>query len=542
MDQPSKTLLSFAAGVLGTTAVGYIVYKQLQLQTPTSFAAATAPPPPPPQTDVTGCIGNTPIVALDPTKLNVAGCVAHIYAKLEFQNPGGSVKDRVALAMIEDAERKGLITPGVTTLVEATSGNTGIALAMCGASKGYKVVVAMPRLQSMLERYILVRSFGGQVLLSEPELKSQGFLDLAATYAKEHDHCYLTQQFTNPANPRSHYLTTGPEVWAQMNGAVDAVVMGAGTGGTAVGIGQYLKEHNPNCKICVVEPAESRVMQGAVHRIHSIVGIGTGLHVPMLAGLDPGAPYVSGQGRGLVDEFLASDSPDALDCALLLARSHGLLVGPSTGAAVVAALALGQREEMRGKRILVIAPSSGVRYLQHPMFKLLRNEAFEALSEVGGASGAGDARDARDARGASGASGGLGPGEGDVSIADAAATVAATAAAAAKRDLVQRVETCILMLARQLLETSSLSVHDNLIDHGATSLTAMLLLGKLRTSLTGVLEGSEIHGLKLAIIKERLWGSTRDLALGVVGVDINGVDLPCSPFLTANVTIEYCGG
>jgi hypothetical protein len=154
MDQPSKTLLSFAAGVLGTTAVGYIVYKQLQLQTPTSFAAAaTAPPPPPPQTDVTGCIGNTPIVALDPTKLNVAGCGADIYAKLEFQNPGGSVKDRVALAMIEDAERKGLITPGVTTLVEATSGNTGIALAMCGASKGYKVVVAMPRLQSMLERY-----------------------------------------------------------------------------------------------------------------------------------------------------------------------------------------------------------------------------------------------------------------------------------------------------------------------------------------------------------------------------------------------------
>ena len=530
MDQPSNTLLSFAAGVLGTAAVGYIVYKQLQ--TTTSFAATA--PPPPPQTDVTGCIGNTPIVAIDPTKLNVAGCVAHIYAKLEFQNPGGSVKDRVALAMIEDAERKGLITPGVTTLVEATSGNTGIALAMCGASKGYKVVVAMPRLQSMLERYILVRSFGGQVLLSEPELKSQGFLDLAATYAKEHDNCYLTQQFTNPANPRSHYLTTGPEVWTQMNGAVDAVVMGAGTGGTAVGIGQYIKEHNPNCKICVVEPAESRVMQGAVHRIHSIVGIGTGLHVPMLAGLDPGAPYVSGQGRGLVDEFLSTNSPDALDCSLLLARSHGLLVGPSTGAAVVAALALGQREEMRGKRILVIAPSSGVRYLQHPMFKLLRNAAFEALSEVGGASGA------------SGASGGLGPGEGGVSIADAAvavaATVAATAAAAAKRDLVQRVETCILTLARQLLETSSLSVHDNLIDHGATSLTAMLLLGKLRTSLTGVLEGSEIHGLKLAIIKERLWGSTRDLALGVVGVDINGVDLPSSPFLTANVTIEYCGG
>ena len=243
----------------------------------------------------------------------------------------------------------------------------------------------------------------------------------------------------------------------------------------------------------------------------------------------PGAPFTPGKGRGVVDEFLATDSPDALDCSLLLAKSHGLLVGPSTGAAVKAAVELGRRASMRGRTIVVIAPSSGVRYLQHPMFKLLRGEAFEALSEVGGGNVVGGSAAAAAASAAA-------------ASAAAAALASTPTPIAVKKDLVQRVETCILNLVRQLLAASSLSVHDNLIDHGATSLTAMLLLGKLRTSLEGVLEGSELHGLKLAIVKERLWGTTRDLALGIVGVDANGVDLPSSPFLEAKVSIEFCGG
>ena len=202
--------------------------------------------------------------------------------------------------MIDKAEKAGLITPGKTTLVEATSGNTGIAIAMVGAARGYRVVVAMPRVQAMCERYILIRSFGGEVLLSDPKLKSQGFLDLAETYAKEHpdEHCYLLRQFTNKDNPEAHYESTGPEIWRQTGGRVDACVMGAGTGGTAVGVGRYLKEKSKgSCAVMVVEPAESRVFQGSKHRVHSIVGIGTGLHVPLLEQLAPGAPFVPGKGE-----------------------------------------------------------------------------------------------------------------------------------------------------------------------------------------------------------------------------------------------------
>lgn len=307
MSSSTSFIFGLAVGLGCTTAI-YCYVKKKQRSSNNSF------PPPKPTSTIDGAIGNTPIVQLSPSRLGFDDCHANIYAKLEFQNPGGSVKDRIAIAMIKKAERQGLITPGKTTLVEATSGNTGIAIAMVGAARGYKVVVAMPRLQAMLERYILIRSFGGVVLLSEPDLKSQGFLDLAETYAKEHSNCYLMRQFTNDANPNAHYSSTGPEIWQQMNGKVDAVVMGAGTGGTAVGVGRYLKEQNVKCQIVVVEPSESRVMQGAVHRTHSIVGIGTGLHVPMLEQLDPGAPFTSGQGRGLIDEFVSTDTPDSLDC------------------------------------------------------------------------------------------------------------------------------------------------------------------------------------------------------------------------------------
>jgi cysteine synthase A len=187
------------------------------------------------------------------------------------------LKDRVALKMIDEAERAGLIRPGHSVLVEATSGNTGIAVAMVGAARGYKVVVAMPRLQAMFSRYMLIRSFGGEVLLSDPESQSQGFLDLAEQYARENGEAFLLRQFTNPSNPAAHYETTGPELWAQMGGDVDAFFAGAGTGGTALGAGRFLKEASRGaCRVVVVEPAESRVLQGAVHRVHSIVGIGTG--------------------------------------------------------------------------------------------------------------------------------------------------------------------------------------------------------------------------------------------------------------------------
>jgi len=514
-NQQTNAFITGAIAAFGTTAVAFYILNKYNNNNNNNKSKPTRPPPPI-RKNITGCVGNTPMVKLNPSHLGITDCLANIYAKLEFQNPGGSVKDRIAVSMIDEAERSGLITPGKTTLVEATSGNTGIAIAMVGAARGYKVVVAMPRLQAMLERYILIRSFGGQVLLSEPETKSQGFLDLAESYAKKHPNCYLMRQFTNDANPDAHYKATGPEIWEQMEQRVDAVVMGAGTGGTAVGVGRYMKEQNSNIKICVVEPTESRVMQGSVHRVHSIVGIGTGLHVPMLEGLDPGADFIPGKGRGIVDEFLSTDTPDSLDCSLLLATSHGLLVGPSTGAAVHAALELGRREDMRGKNIVVIAPSSGVRYLQHPMFKSLRREAFSALSVS----------------------------------AESSAVITKTVGSPEtssfnslnKTDVVNRVEGCILALVRQLMDLPNIGLNDNLIDHGATSMTAMLLLGKLRSSLEGMLEGKELHGLKLAIVKERLWGTTRDLARGVVGVDEDCNLLPFSSFLEANILIEYCGG
>ena len=538
--------VAFAAGALAAVSTTALALYALDIFFPKkspkkSPMPPSSPPPPPPQHDVTGCVGNTPMVRIHPSRLGFPRVHAEIYAKLEFQNPGGSVKDRIAVAMIDKAELDGSITPGVTTLVEATSGNTGIAVAMVGAARGYKVVVAMPRLQAMLERYILIRSFGGRVILSEPEDKSQGFLDLAEKYAEEHSNCYLLRQFTNEANPTAHYETTGPEIFAQMNGNVDAVVMGAGTGGTAVGVGKYLKEKmkekiassgtmTGGCRVCVVEPTESRVMQGSVHRVHSIVGIGTGLCVPMLESLDPGAPCVLGRGRGIVDEFLSTDTPDSLDMALLLASTHGLLVGPSTGAAVHAALELGARPEMQGKRIVVVAPSSGVRYLQHPMFKMLRSEAFGALSESLSSPFVTSSSSTTQSI--------LLP-----TSATTSSSAATEEAAATKRlELVERVEGCILGLVRKLLATPTISSTDNLIDCGATSLTAMLMLGKLRDSLAGLLEGSELHGLKLAIIKERLWGSTHDLAHGVVGVDEMGGVLPYSSFLIATVVIEYCGG
>ena len=486
--------------------------------------------------DVTQAVGGTPMVRLDTARLGYAGRIhttTTVLAKLEFQNPGGSVKDRIAVRMINEAERRGLISPGRTTLVEATSGNTGIAIAMVGAARGYRVVVAMPRVQAMCERYILIRSFGGEVLLSDPKLKSQGFLDLAESYAKDHpdEHCYFLRQFTNPDNPEAHHASTGPEIWKQTGGRVDACIVGAGTGGTAVGVSRFLKEKSRgSCAIMVVEPTESRVFQGSKHRVHSIVGIGTGLHVPLLEKLAPGAPFVPGTGRGkLVDEFLCCDSPDALDMSLLLAKEQGLLVGPSTGAAVWSALERACQSDMVGKTIVVIAPSSGVRYIQHPMFKKIRDEALAALAEV-------KVKDTlmmrtrhkeRKNR--------------EEDHKDEYYNNMQRSACRSRLDLVRRVESVILTLVRTLLVPDIEATH-NLIDYGATSLTAMMLLGKIRPALAGVLEGPEIRGLKLAVVKERLWGSTRDLAHSICGIDTRGFRLKQDATLECDLVIEYCGG
>ena len=504
--------------------------------------------------DVCGAIGETPMVRLDPARLGFgAGRVdpsTRVLAKLEFANPGGSVKDRIAVRMIEEAEKAGLIAPGRTTLVEATSGNTGIAVAMVGAARGYRVVVAMPRVQAMCERYILIRSFGGKVLLSDPKLKSQGFLDLAESYAKGHpeEHCYLLRQFTNKDNPEAHYRSTGPEIWRQTRGRVDCCIMGAGTGGTAVGVSRFLKEKSEGaCTVMVVEPTESRVFQGSHHRVHSIVGIGTGLHVPLLAELAPGDPYLPGKGRGeLVDEFLCCDTPDALDMSLLLAKNQGLLVGPSTGAAVRAALDRACHRDMIGKTIVVIAPSSGVRYIQHPMFKKIRDEALGALAEAETPPSSRKNKNNKNKiavesgqkRPAGGAGGGV--------TSSASGTIPGDGGnegpACRKRlELVRRVESCILALVRTLLVPEIEATH-NLIDYGATSLTAMMLLGKIRPALAGVLEGAEIRGLKLAVVKERLWGSTRDLAHSVCVIDTRGFALKQDATLECDLVIEYCGG
>ncbi|MFZ1997121.1 MAG: cysteine synthase A [Solirubrobacteraceae bacterium] len=301
-------------------------------------------------TDITELVGRTPMVKL--TRLGT-GSDVELFAKLEAINPGGSVKDRIGVAMIAAAERDGRIEPGKTTIVEATSGNTGIALAFVCAAKGYDLILTLPQGMSR-EREALLRLYGASVEVVE-SLGGMTEAVQAAQALAVRDDVFLPDQFSNPANPEIHRRTTGPELWDALDGRIDVFVAGVGTGGTITGAGAVLKERNPNCHVVAVEPRSSAVISGGPAGPHKIQGIGAGF-IPEV--LD----------RGLLDEVIAVDDEDAIDTARLLARREGVLGGISCGAAVWAALQVARRPEFRSARIATILPDSGERYVSTPFF------------------------------------------------------------------------------------------------------------------------------------------------------------------------------
>jgi cysteine synthase A len=298
-------------------------------------------------------VGRTPLVEL---RRMGAGLPGRIVAKLEARNPGGSVKDRIGLAMIEAGERDGRLKPGAT-IVEATSGNTGIALAFVAAAKGYKLIVTMPETMSK-ERVSLLRYLGAEVILTSGEKLMRGAVEIATALVKKTPGAVMLDQFTNPANPEVHRKTTAPEIWEQTDGRIDVFVAGVGTGGTITGVGEVLKQRKPGARVVAVEPAKCAVLSGGAAAHHLIQGIGAGFVPPIL-------------NRSVIDEVMTASEDEAFEHARRLAREEGISAGISAGAAVSAALRIAAREELDGKLIVVMLPDGGERYVTTPLMEEL---------------------------------------------------------------------------------------------------------------------------------------------------------------------------
>ena len=303
-------------------------------------------------TSITQLIGGTPLVELKKYEAENK-LEATILAKLEYFNPAGSVKDRIAKAMLDDAEAKGLLKPGAT-IIEPTSGNTGIGLASVAAARGYKIILTMPETMSV-ERRNLLKAYGAELVLTDGAKGMKGAIAKAQELAEVTPGSFIPGQFTNPANPAVHRATTGPEIWADTDGKVDIFVAGVGTGGTLTGVGEYLKAQNPNVKIVAVEPAGSPVLSKGVAGPHKIQGIGAGFVPDTL-------------NTNIYDEIIPVENDDAFKTGRAIARKEGVLIGISSGAAVYAATVLAQRPENKGKTIVALLPDTGDRYLSTPLF------------------------------------------------------------------------------------------------------------------------------------------------------------------------------
>lgn len=298
-------------------------------------------------------IGKTPLLELTHIEKEL-GLNAKIIAKLEYFNPAGSVKDRVAKAMIDDAEKRGVLGKN-SVIIEPTSGNTGIGLASVAAARGYRIIIVMPDTMSV-ERRQLMKAFGAELILTEGAKGMKGAIEKAKELAEEIPESFIPSQFTNPANPEAHRKTTGPEIWEDTDGAVDIFVAGVGTGGTVSGVGEYLKSKNPNVKIAAVEPKSSPVLSEGKAGAHKIQGIGAGF-VPEVLNTE------------IYDEVIAVENDDAFAAGKLVGRKEGVLVGISSGAALWAAVQLAKRPENAGKNIVVLFPDTGDRYLSTPLFE-----------------------------------------------------------------------------------------------------------------------------------------------------------------------------